>query len=118
METRPTVPLLLLALGVAALMGSSSGCKKTTRNTPVARGEGIFIRTCASCHGADGRAGARVGTAKAKNLADPKLFERLGEQGVKDVIRGGRGAMPSYGGVLDEQDLNDLVAYLRTLPGR
>jgi mono/diheme cytochrome c family protein len=97
---------------VAALLATACGREKT----PVERGASAFQRTCASCHGSDGR-GTRPPGFKTppRDLTDPELQERLSDAMMKETIRFGKGQMPNFGVALPARDVDDLVAYLRTL---
>lgn len=85
--------------------------------TPVERGERSFVRLCSGCHGADGRGVRRPGLkVPPKDLTDPALHERLGEGGLRRTLRDGKGQMPAFGNLLPEQEIDELIAYLKTLP--
>ena len=88
----------------------------------VARGRGLFVENCATCHGegADGRGPAAVGLKPppanlsggpiVSSHSDAYLFYR--------VTTGKRGsAMPSFQGALSEEERWTIVAYLRSLAG-
>jgi len=78
-------------------------------NDPV-RGAQIYQQHCLNCHGAGGMAtwpGApnfarREGVMKADAV-------------LRDRIRNGRGACPSYRGILNDQAIQDVIVYIRTL---
>lgn len=90
-------------------------CRRAEK-TPLERGQGVFLRTCAGCHGPDGRGTKPVGFATPpRDLTDPKLHERLTDDALRDTVRYGKGQMPPFGAALLPEDLNDLVLYLRTL---
>lgn len=74
------------------------------------RGADLYRQHCTACHGPAGRP-ALPGTPDLTRPAallkpDPVLAATL---------RGGRGGMPGYAGVLKERELYDLIAHLRTL---
>jgi cytochrome c oxidase cbb3-type subunit 3 len=76
-----------------------------------ARGEGIYKKECAGCHGARGTGGPNVSIGNAGFLADASNgFLRY-------AIREGRKgtAMPAFGDKLQHQDVEDVVAFLRSL---
>jgi mono/diheme cytochrome c family protein len=76
----------------------------------------MFLRSCATCHGPDARGTHPAGfVTPPKDLTDPELQARLSDVGLRETIRHGKGQMPPFGALLEEQDLNDLVAYLRTV---
>jgi cytochrome c551 len=66
----------------------------------VDRGEVIFKRECAGCHGDEGAGGA-----------GPQLFETgLDATEVATAVQQGRGVMPA--GIVSGQDQADVVAYV------
>lgn len=72
-----------------------------------ARGAGLYKRNCLPCHGEAGSGG--VGPHLAGNpilTRDAQFYE---------TVRSGRGAMPPWGSVLNQQDIADIHAWLKTL---
>lgn len=114
------VTRLLFSLGVAAGL---AGCHSTPPPTPLAdlnpqqtHGHAVFASRCAACH-YDRSAGALhgpalVGVFKKKELPSgaPANDER-----VSATVLHGRNMMPALGNTMDQQDLDDLLAYLHTL---
>ena len=83
---------------------------------PLERGAGIYARTCAGCHGPDGRGSTRPGfETPPKDLRAPELHERLGEEGIRRTIRLGKGQMPAFEPLLSERDLENLVLFVTSL---
>ena len=80
------------------------------------RGHDVFVKDCARCHHAnDERSLHGPGLQalyKQKYLASgaPANDDR-----VTEVVLHGHGMMPAFGNTMDEQQLNDLLAYLHTL---
>lgn len=75
-----------------------------------AAGAEVYVQYCRGCHGLDGRgtsAGAPDFTRGQGLMSGDAVI-------VRNLRGGGRG-MPSYEGLLREQQLLDVVAYLRTL---
>jgi mono/diheme cytochrome c family protein len=86
------------------------------KKTAAQRGEGIFLRSCAGCHGPDARGTHPPGfTVAPRDLTDPALQARLDDIALRETIHFGKGQMPAFGAALVEGDVNDLVSYLRTL---
>ncbi len=89
----------------------------------VAHGEELFSATCAACHGADATGIAGLGPSMVDNtfidgLSDDELLAFLIEGRPADHPDNTTGiAMPPKGGnpALSDDDLNDLIAYLRDL---
>lgn len=92
------------------------GCQRREK-TPLERGQGIFLRTCAGCHGGDGRGTtARLGfTTPPRDLTDPALHQQLGEAGIQQVVRVGKGQMSGFGGVMSDEDIRAVTTYVLSL---
>lgn len=93
----------------------------------VAKGKTKYAEVCAACHGAsgkgDGPAAASLPT-KPRDHTDAGYMNKLKDQEIFDFIkRGGQALgksplMPPWGGQLTDQQIQDLVAYIRSLAGR
>jgi len=75
-------------------------------------GAAVYVSTCASCHGVD-----RRGNDRAPSLVD--IGARLSAQQIQEVIDRGRGFMPAFPH-LHEDEKEAVIAYLlnRTIPGK
>ena len=130
MSPRPIPPLLLAvfsgtgalagalilatALGRAAASGSHA-LPEAGRNFITAaeinpalvhRGAGLFLNSCAHCHGSDARGD------EGPDLHDLQVSDRR----IATVIRVGiKGEMPSFARKHGQPDIHALIAYLRTL---
>lgn len=120
------------ALLVAACGSSGSGSsgevsaeaqKYASLTGDPAKGKGNFEATCASCHGPDAKGISGLGKdlttsefAKGKSDADLILFLTQGRP-ASDSLNTTGVDMPPRGGnpALKDQDLADIVAYVRTL---
>jgi mono/diheme cytochrome c family protein len=91
------------------------GCRHIEK-TPVQRGEGVFMRSCAGCHGPDAKGTHPPGfTTPPRDLTDPALQARLNDEQIKETIHYGKGQMPNFGAALPDEDVNDLVAFIRSV---
>ena len=70
-------------------------------------GQGLYTDACAECHGADARG------KQGPNLVQQPILYRFND--FQEIVMRGRRTMPAYSGVLDRKQLEDLVAWLRTL---
>jgi cytochrome c oxidase cbb3-type subunit 3/ubiquinol-cytochrome c reductase cytochrome c subunit len=75
------------------------------------RGEAVFKRECAECHGA---------TGKYLQLLNPELLEKASTGFLRYAIRKGRPPtpMPAYQAKLGARGIDDVVAYLKSIPAR
>lgn len=67
-------------------------------------GESLFIRTCSSCHGDEGKGGF------GPSLVDSVVAERY--ELVVDRIENGVDLMPAFGPVLTDDEVADIAAYV------
>jgi len=73
---------------------------------PSERGQALFGRNCAHCHGDDAR-GDEGPSLYNLALSDARIAKRIRE-GIK-------GEMPKFGSKLNDADIQALITYLRTL---
>jgi mono/diheme cytochrome c family protein len=111
---RPVAAWGLSRVALAALC--ISACEPRDQ-TPVGRGARVFQRTCSGCHGADGKGVMRLGLAKPpRDLTNAEFHAQTSDEQLRRVIRVGKGQMPAFGGLMGDEDLNDVIAFIRTLP--
>lgn len=113
--------LILSTAALAALLAACNSApgpsKPANELTPQeARGRAVYQQLCASCHYAN----------QTGDLHGPSLFALCrkkylpsgapaNDDRVAPVILRGRNMMPAYGNQLNDQQLQDLLAYLHTL---
>lgn len=79
----------------------------------------LYTRSCASCHGADGRGGPGAPPgAQMPDLSAADWHEGNSDEDITAVITDGRGMMPAFGGQLNERGIAALVQHVRTLRTR
>ena len=82
----------------------------------VAEGGGdVFKAKCAMCHGASGA--GDTGMGKAMNLRDlgsPDV-QKQSDADLNGIITNGKGNMPKYDGKLTKEQIDSVVAFIRTL---
>ena len=100
--------------------GAASG---SLRGDP-ANGKALYAQYCASCHGATGRGDGPVAATlnpRPANHADHAFMATLSDEHLYQVIsKGGASVgkspmMAPWGGVINDQGIKDLIAYLREL---
>lgn len=120
-----TVLLLLVTTLLTACSGGASAASAQTeapRGDPAA-GQTLFLGTCAACHGPAGHGLPGLG----KDLVNSEFVAGQSDAELVDFITLGRGpddplnttgvTMPAKGGKssLSDEDLYNIVAYLRTI---
>jgi cytochrome c6 len=87
-----------------------------------ARGNELFQRYCVGCHGPDGRGGRKDGfMPRPQNLTKKGYIDELPDEYLFTVIsKGGEGVnksgyMPSFEKTFSSENIEDLIAFIRTL---
>jgi mono/diheme cytochrome c family protein len=110
-----------MLLGIASL--ALAGCKTLPPPTPLAelnpqqdRGHAVFETRCAACH-YDRRNDSLHGPSLLGVFKKPALPSGAAatDERVTATILHGRGLMPAMGNNMDQQDVDDVLAYLHTL---
>lgn len=79
-------------------------------NIPHQGGEAVYNAVCAGCHMPDGQ--GAVGAGEYPALADNELLAAPGYP-IYIAVHG-QGAMPPFGSLLDDQQIADVVNYVRS----
>jgi cytochrome c6 len=89
-----------------------------------AEGQKLYMTYCSSCHGDKGRGDGTAGKAlpvKPADHTDGRLMNSLSDEFLMTIISKGGAAvgkssfMPAWGGVLKDNQLQDLLAYVRSI---
>jgi mono/diheme cytochrome c family protein len=117
------IALLCLATGDAAAQSDVDPTQvERFTDGDAAHGAAVFKRYCAGCHGPDGRGGAQTFMPHVANLTAKDYIEFLPDGFLFTVITEGgaavgkSGFMPAWRGTLSEQDIKDVITFIRTLP--
>jgi len=98
--------LLLAALSVTAAAGADTGAQA---------GAAIYKDKCVGCHGADGSGNTPVGKAlKVKDVRQPDV-QAMKDADLATLIMNGKGKMPAQRGKLTAAQVDEVVAYVRSL---
>jgi mono/diheme cytochrome c family protein len=93
-----------------------TGCNSAPRSL-TERGAGVFLRACSGCHGPDGSGGLRPGfVVPPRDLRDATYMSLLSDEQIRGIIRNGKGQMPAFGALLEEDEVKSVIAFVRTLP--
>jgi mono/diheme cytochrome c family protein len=125
-QALPCFGAALLAVATAALTWPTAGRGDTAQQ--LARGRDLYATHCASCHGGnlegqpnwqtplpDGRMPAPPldASGHAPHHGDPQLF-RVVKEGMEAVNPGRPSDMPAFAGVLSDDDIRAIIAFLKT----
>lgn len=119
----------VLGLGILSVLGACGGGGEGTGtqdlgDPQVKAGRQLFLqKTCASCHGETGQADTPLAanlTPKPRDYSDGAWQDSVTDEHIRKVIREGGSSvglsnlMPPNGS-LSDQELGDLVAFIRSL---
>ena len=113
-KTKVWVLLNLLILG----LGASAYAQDQ------AQGKKLYNSYCVGCHGDQGRGDGPAAAAlpvKPANHTDGTVMNQLPDKFLMEIISKGGGAvgkspvMPAWGGALNDKQIRDIIAYVRSL---
>ena len=87
-----------------------------------AKGAALYTQLCAGCHGKDGRGGAHTFMPHVDTLTKKGYIDQMPDEYLAFVIaEGGEAAgksayMPAWKSKLSDQDIQTIVAHIRSLP--
>jgi mono/diheme cytochrome c family protein len=116
--------LVGLALLAPALLAIHGAIAQSRFAGSASKGRDIYLRYCAGCHGEDGRGEAKTFRPNVGNLAVRQLMDELSDEYLFTVIQKGgaavgkNAAMPAWSAQLGDDDIRDVVAFVRTLARR
>ncbi len=113
----------VLLLGLWMMVAAAVGCRSASAPVPLdqlnakqAQGHAVFEARCAQCHydrvDQPRNGPSLLGVFKKTTLHSGAAAT---DERVTATVLRGHGAMPAMGNVVDEQDMQDLLAYLHTL---
>lgn len=121
-KNRSASSALVSIAGVVLLLAACGG-SPASDGAEASKGRELYTATCALCHGAEGEGKARLG----KSLQASPFVASLSDEELVEFLEQGRPAsdpanergidMPPKGGnpSLTDEDLMEIVAYLRSL---
>lgn len=83
----------------------------------VAKGKKVYTDKCVGCHGEKGKGdgiGAGMLSKKPADYTDKKAMSKLTDEDMKKTVKQGKAPMPSWGTILTDREIDDVVAYIRT----
>ena len=105
--------VVLLLVGTLCVLASRARGGQPMASRSAAE---TYTKSCASCHGKDGRAKTFKGKLKhTRDLTDPEWQAKASDERIFYSITNGKGKMPSFGKKLSEPEINALVTYVRGL---
>jgi len=120
----------LVMVGNALLVGCGGKKEEEETDTPPTTsatstpapagdlGSQVYATRCVTCHGpagkGDGPAAAGL-NPKPRNHTDGSYMNSRTDAQLLEVIRNGKGAMPAWGKILSDQEIQAVLKHVRTL---
>ncbi len=110
------VSLLVLASGLAP--------SRTLAQGDPGKGKGSYEQLCTSCHGPGGKGDGAAAAAldpKPRDLTDKAYMSKVSDAQLFEVVKNGGAAagksplMPAWGGALGDDQIRDLIVYVKSL---
>lgn len=111
-------------VGLALVVSPLVAAAQSPAPRDVTRGKELYARHCSGCHGEDGRGEAKTFRPNVGNLAVKVLMDELSDEYLFAVIQKGgaavgkNAAMPAWSAYFNDDDIGNLVAFVRTLSRR
>ncbi|MGE3725041.1 MAG: cytochrome c [Candidatus Sericytochromatia bacterium] len=114
---------LQVSLGLAVLTGgliwfNGSEPQAEAASGNAKAGKKVYMQRCATCHGNTGKADGPVGkalTPKPRDFSVGKFLYAKNDAELIAFIKKGKSPMPAWEGTLNPTQLQDVVAFIRTL---
>ena len=100
------IPIAALTLTSCAHRNGPLPPLQTSSPLPRSGGQAVFIKNCAHCHGSDGH-GDEGPDLHNLDESDSWIANR--------IRNGKKGQMTAFAGKLEEDQINQVIGYLRTL---
>jgi cytochrome c6 len=74
----------------------------------------LFKAKCAACHGPDGKGETSMGKMMKVRDMSSEDVQKQTDAALTDIITNGKGKMPAYKGKLTDDQIKQLVGFIRT----
>ncbi|MEW6211132.1 MAG: cytochrome c, partial [Acidobacteriota bacterium] len=109
-----SIALAFLFVAMAAILSTSSEATgRTAFDTAT-----LFKAKCASCHGADGSGNTAMGKKLSVRDLRSSQVQSQSDAQLAAIISKGKGKMPPYEKSLNQQQVQELVSFIRKLGGK
>lgn len=98
--------------GITGMLLLAGAVLSASAQQPV---EGVYKANCAPCHGAAGDANTPAGKAFKVPSFRSDVVLKESDAGLLTIAKNGKGKMPAWHDKLSEEQLKDLIAFIRTL---
>lgn len=104
--------------GTAPPVATTTPATAGTASNTADLGTKVFQQRCVLCHGPEGRGdgiGGKALNPKPRNFHDKAYMSTRTDAQLSATIHNGKGAMPKWGGVLSEAEIQAVLKHVREL---
>jgi mono/diheme cytochrome c family protein len=120
---RPLLALVVVLAAVGVFTGGLAMLLDTPRPPAGATtGERLYLALCATCHGSDGKGSWRAALflVRPGDLSNPVTMGERSDKYLFDLVKHGgapigRPGMPAFGPTLTDEEIAEIVRYVRGL---
>jgi len=103
----------LLSVATAVLVAPAFGAD-------LAKGKSIYGDKCLKCHGEKGKGDGRKAAdleKKPADYTDKAKMAKFTDEDLKKAVKEGKKPMPAFGKKLTDEQIDNVIAYIRTFAG-
>jgi len=103
----------LLSVATAVLVAPAFGAD-------LAKGKSIYGDKCLKCHGEKGKGDGRKAAdleKKPADYTDKAKMAKFTDEDLKKAVKEGKKPMPAFGKKLSDEEIDGVIAYIRTFAG-
>lgn len=116
MHSKSIVKLIVVAsAALCSFVQAVAGSSGTKQPKIDPQTKSTFESTCGTCHGADGSGTPLGKTLQAADLRSPEVQKKPDAELIQSVTNG-KGNMPPFKGKLTDEQISEVIGYVRTLP--
>jgi mono/diheme cytochrome c family protein len=109
-------PIMLGAVGLFAFAGTALHFAPMNVSASASDARTTFNAKCVRCHGRDGRGKTMQGRrTHARDMTDANWQNDVTDERLFNSISNGRGKMPAFKRSMNENQIDELVSYVRRL---
>jgi mono/diheme cytochrome c family protein len=114
----------VIGIGLAVLIGGLALPSLVMAQGNAEKGKAPFVQNCAPCHGQGGKGDGAAAAAlnpKPRDLTDKAYMGALKDEYLMDIVKKGgaavgkSAAMPPWGAVLKDDQIRDVITFVRSL---
>jgi mono/diheme cytochrome c family protein len=106
---------------VATLLSVASAALSTPAfGADLAKGKSIYGDKCLKCHGEKGKGDGRKAAdleKKPADYTDKAKMAKFTDEDLKKAVKEGKKPMPAFGKKLSDEEIDGVIAYIRTFAG-